>query len=1100
MRFVLRKFILFGLSLALVFAVVLIYSQFAPTQRTPSSTLDSLPPNGLANLEPIKRISQRERTLQRGEKLEIFFMGPGGRIEREYHAQRFKLVSEDRAELEDVKLIWHLKDNQTLTLTSQRGDVHIERGALGRVQPTSGLLTGNVQIVHDTRPQAHPTRRTLGQRDANKLIITTDQLDFDIRSCRLSTDQPVELHGSRLDAYGTGLLLRWREISKDIDSLIIRQGGEMTWYPGPGRGFVSLTPPEEQKTQTTGSPLPLEPPKEQKTQTSTPLLPEPPKEQVQDQRIHSYLATFQRNVRVTYKDQVLQNVDILNVVFDLDTSDEPNSTAEVPEPSPDSAAQPGVSEPTTGPDEPTTGKDEPSLQAPVRITWTGQLNIIPEESEDSQLTAQRRFEVEALGAPVEFSSADMSGQCARLEAEHHSGIVRLFSSPDFGVLLNATDGSTITADQLNIDSTTSTARMIGKGTLKTPAQRPAAGPDTSSQVSKGLDLSWNSRATLKFLKYNRPPAQPDNRTAATPTQDYYLSEATASDKVVALSNKFTAQANHMYIKLGPPGSDGTPRGQEILLLQAKDDFFSVLSDDDLSISAGSMETHFTRRSSGKGQFPSTIKLEDNVQAIQQPPASHTQSTLQCQEMLITLVENKDVTPPTPDGYVGSLVSNLLAQRNVIGRHLVDGQVRSSLSAHKLDRDEVTKTTVLYGGPAELRRGDDHLEAKIIRIVEKGEHYVLSTPGPGQMKASFAPSDQTSAPAILGLNWPGSMVFDGLTNKASFVGTDDEMVKGALVHSPERWSSLESEQLELFLRDNQLAQADKQHSSSAASPDLVSTEPFFEPMGGKSLEKMILTGKALVRSVEQTPDTSKKILRRVLLTSDVLTYQADAKHFHGQGPGTLLLEDYRPTDKEVSAEKPTSGPLAEAPKPPRPLRLHRVGPGKTGFWWTDSADYYQDKRTAVLLGDVHMVSRGYALTLPAKPSELATAPNRRDLTQLRCHELNLTHAEPEADEASQKKSNFADLSAMDELEIESVEAVSDAGDATLVSSDVNIQGHRIFYSTKTNEILIEGTRRQKAILDYIDPEKGWGRWTGKTVRFNTLTHTGYAPGGKFDTWR
>ncbi|GAF89480.1 unnamed protein product, partial [marine sediment metagenome] len=321
---------------------------------------------------------------------------------------------------------------------------------------------------------------------------------------------------------------------------------------------------------------------------------------------------------------------------------------------------------------------------------------------------------------------------------------------------------------------------------------------------------WNSRATLKFLKHNRPSIQPDNQTAATPTQDYYLSEATASDKVVALSDKFTAQANHMYIKLGPPGSDGTERGQEIQLLQAKDDFFSVLSDDNLSISADSMETHFTRCSSGKGQFPSTIELEDNVQAIQQPPASHTQSTLQCQEMLISLVESNNATASATDTYANSKISHLFARGQVIGRYEPEEADPSNLSAHTLEWDLATKTTTLKGGLARVElehpkdeqgkeeQEKDWLESAVIHIVQKepddedeASYYLLSTPGPGKMRTSFAGSEKGADPAPVGLNWPGSMLFHGLANKASFTGTDDERVKGAIVHSPHRWSEIEA---------------------------------------------------------------------------------------------------------------------------------------------------------------------------------------------------------------------------------------------------------------------------------------------------------------------
>ena len=164
MKSVLRKLVLFGVSFGIIFAVVIVYSRLAGPEETTRQTSENTVPNGRFDLEPIKRIGQREGALQYGEKLEVFFLGPNGRIEREYHAQRFTLPTEDQALLEDVKLIWHLKDGQILTLTSQQGLVDIERGAMGQVQPTRGLLTGNVQIVLDANPEEQPKRRPLGQQ------------------------------------------------------------------------------------------------------------------------------------------------------------------------------------------------------------------------------------------------------------------------------------------------------------------------------------------------------------------------------------------------------------------------------------------------------------------------------------------------------------------------------------------------------------------------------------------------------------------------------------------------------------------------------------------------------------------------------------------------------------------------------------------------------------------------------------------------------------------------------------------------------------------------------------------------------------------------
>lgn len=342
-----------------------------------------------------------------------------------------------------------------------------------------------------------------------------------------------------------------------------------------------------------------------------------------------------------------------------------------------------------------------------------------------------------------------------------------------------------------------------------------------------------------------------------------------------------------------------------------------------------------------------------------------------------------------------------------------------------------------------------------------------------------------------------MVFDGLANKASFMGTEDERVRGAIVHSPASASEFEADQLDLYLQQTKGKKPPAQPpNDNEEAKGLPSTQTFFKPMSGRSLQKMVLTGNADIRSIEPAGALPEDRLRAVRLTSNQLTYLAgtnDNGHFHGEGPGTLLLEDYRPTDKVVSDEEPTSSPLATAPKPRRSMQFQRVGPGKTAFKWTDSADYYQDKRTVILLGDVRMVSLGYAMTLPAKPADRVNAPNRRDLTLLWAQKLTVTLAESNSDKTAQKGPGFGDISAMDELQIESIEAT---GDATLISGDVDIRGQKIAHSTKTNEILIKGSRKHKAVLTYFDPEKGWGTWQGPTIRYNTLTRRVDAPGGKF----
>ena len=299
MKSALRKLVLVGITMGTILVVVMIYGSIAGPDKSLAPLPDKGSSNGPVDLGTMKRVGQQGRNLEHGEKLEYYRMGPGGHVEQEYHAERFSLSREieDRALLEGVKLIWHLKNGQTLTLTSENGHVDIQRGALERVQITRGLLSGNVQIVLDSQPQADKAPRPLGQRESAKLVITTDELDFDTRSSRMWTESAVQIRGAQFDGDGTGLILRWHEISRQLDALTIQHGGQLIWRPGQGSGFASLMPPDKDPKH------------------SSPV--RAPNDQAADKNLNVYQASFEDTVRATYTDQVLHNVDRLNVLFTL---------------------------------------------------------------------------------------------------------------------------------------------------------------------------------------------------------------------------------------------------------------------------------------------------------------------------------------------------------------------------------------------------------------------------------------------------------------------------------------------------------------------------------------------------------------------------------------------------------------------------------------------------------------------------------------------------------------------------------------------------------------------------------------------------------------
>ena len=109
-------------------------------------------------------------------------------------------------------------------------------------------------------------------------------------------------------------------------------------------------------------------------------------------------------------------------------------------------------------------------------------------------------------------------------------------------------------------------------------------------------------------------------------------------EVELISAELTAKAETIHIELDPPGSDGTEQGQAIHLLRAQDNFSADLPSDTgkLSVSADSMETQFSSRSSGQGQFASAIDLFGAVRATQGSTDQQGESELTCQKMHIHL--------------------------------------------------------------------------------------------------------------------------------------------------------------------------------------------------------------------------------------------------------------------------------------------------------------------------------------------------------------------------------------------------------------------------------------------------------------------------------
>ena len=398
-----------------------------------------------------------------------------------------------------------------------------------------------------------------------------------------------------------------------------------------------------------------------------------------------------------------------------------------------------------------------------------------------------------------------------------------------------------------------------------------------------------------------------------------------------------------------------------------------------------------------------------------------------------------------EGYGNLTVSKLVATGNVIGSHEVQDESISGFTAEMMERIELPgqldrslwsqessaprydKLTVLRGEKAKIYKGLDSLSSKVIVIIENeaddGERLLtLGTPGAGDMTATFESDEQGQPPATLeNLHWSGWMMFGSKANRALFTGLVHNRVRGTVKHSPTRTSGLRTGKLELFLKPEPVTELDK---TLASSRELISAEPFFEPMAQRKLDNMVLTGSSEVRSVEHPVGDPTTRLRSAWLKSDKLNYRTQAGLFTTGGPGTLLLEDYRETKTEVTADPPAAGVETGQPSDPPDTTVRK---GQTAFIWKTSAKYDQEEQQAILTGDVYMNAMGYGVSLPTRTKgEKTNTPTQRRQTQLWCQKLTVRFADSHPDGGPEDTTAppVADLSAMDEMKISQVRASKD----------------------------------------------------------------------------
>jgi lipopolysaccharide export system protein LptA len=842
-------------------------------------------------------------------------------------ADRTNLKPQGITELINPNAEIRLGPQRAITITADRADMVMEDS-----KPQQGRFTGNIVVtllqapagtalVLDPEVESYNT--FVQQR-----IYLDDATDFSIEDDTLNTAGPVHVTSEQVDFYGVGLRLAYNTQRERIEQLLIEQGRYLIVNPdAPAPGFDtnddSSAEADNDSSEANGD-------------TPTSLAPK-----------QFYEAVFEDDVLV--RDGLTSELagQTLEIDFTLGTDRvqlrpiEAESTGRLPSVLPvGTIAQAGSAPTIPALTIPAKNQARTLLQhVPERdivVTWTGPLAVQPHTERPAKLTSDEDAHVTLTG-PNAYAQTTRNDNIERLETSRLEYLVSkekttAFASDERNLrILSTALGGEITGTKLIVEQQAGTATVLGPGQLTY----------INEADGKTLHLTWQNRLDLELFTQSEPDAEQ--------TKILGVKTATFDGRVTAKHTDFDLAAQTLTLAFAQPDKsrdiDNTPTSINAagdVAVTARGD----AADETFDITAGRLSIDL-QLDDDREPYASAIRAIDRVSV------SRPGTELTCDRVSVELNPPKQATsaeaPSASDDATASgnddrfaEVRSILAVGRVRADLTDDDGRRVNLIADQLIADVEKDTLTLAADNVQsLAEVTDltsgrKLTGQLIEMDDQAEQ--LDITGAGSLATVLEDPNNPDADiedAFLAIDWTESMAFDNTTGVAVFVGsvrTDSKRSIDASELTCDKLTVVFSEQTPPAEAN---PDADAQARADAPADDALRRE----------IRSAVAVGnvKFLASSWELgQPDQISSRLRlegpELIITNEPANEgQAAKETLVIDGPGRMVLEDYRPPDKDDAANKATM-----------------TGRGATLFSWETAMRLSAGDNTATLVDGVQMV--------------------------------------------------------------------------------------------------------------------------------------------------
>ncbi len=956
-----RKLLLAAITFAVLFGAFYAYRTFSATfGPLPGDAEPAAAPAPPTGLDP-------QRDAVEAEEVLIVQRDPSGRrIEAVYRAEKWVKIPETDAtyRVTAPQVEYYLDDGQKLYLRADEGAIYAQEVA-GGFNPRRGTLSGNVRVLLDR--QARGAAAPPEDRPQETIRGFADNVTFDNDLLTLRSSGPIKVLLAEAEVYGEQLTLTWNESPRELVLLRLEKGERMIFHDVPGE--MSLSPleqtaaePGEKPAKPAASPAPPKPAPKPDAATA------PAAGNAEDREARNvYRAVFdsvEAPVEVDTPYGRMRQVKRLAATFAWHDAEEDDAPA--PQSPAGRRGAPGLTEPAEPPRpaEPaatTRPSREDAEPREVEIRWDGPLELRPvgyrPPEEGKEGFDLRR--IDARGEQVALSTPRMDGTCERFVVDNDARVASLSGSPERPARVKLEADQEAVCQTIEFHEGESVVRLSGPGRLRRLSE-PGAATAPATAPAKRDHVEWSTRARLALEEV--PEAEEEERKIAVREAlfvgDVKMSqsgreEAIAADRLTVTMRRDAAGEAYPTAALAEGNVTAVQPGGN-------------------HIRCRKLNVAMTRDEQGRS-YPARAEASGDVRATQD------RATLEADKavVLFAMVADPETKQTEPEPVEFRASGNVkVTEKREDGRDVAATGV-------KLTSDLRRDAARLFGSPARVREGENSLVGKEIRLDDGGArvrvlgagklHFLSRRDLNGRDLAKARPVD---------IEWSRGMDYDRDGNVLRFTG-DVDLDSGN--------EQLDCREMRLYFE-----KLPEGKDEDADEPDAAGGKPErplalgVDAYSGRKIAMIVADGAKddPVELFSRERDPKDRLLRRLRAEGEQLTWDAKEKEVSIVGAGELLVEDYRPPEKDAKDAKDGS---------PADDRIRR--PFQTAFRWTKLMTLSQKKRRAYMEGRVRMAhASGKHLVLRRRLKTPAWGKlDHGRLTRLYCHKMIAHFAAAEPDE-------------------------------------------------------------------------------------------------------